>query len=216
MKWSEQAWLFAKPVYDKILELPFIIELTRGTLAREKFIFYIRQDTLYLGEYGKVLTGIAYRLEDPGHRKAFVKFAGDSISVEQALHASFIHTQLGEKINASPSCLLYTSYLHKQLANAPVEVVLAAVLPCFRIYKEVGDHILKHQTKGNNPYQSWIDTYGGEEFERSVTMAITVCDEIASQHTDARQQEMMEAYLVCSRFEWMFWESAYRQEEWLI
>jgi len=111
---------------------------------------------------------------------------------------------------------LYTSYLHKQLANAPVEVVLAAVLPCFRIYKEVGDHILKHQTKGNNPYQSWIDTYGGEEFERSVTMAITVCDEIASQHTDARQQEMMEAYLVCSRLEWMFWESAYRQEEWLI
>ncbi len=216
MKWSEQAWLSAKPVYDKILELPFILELTRGTLPRDIFSFYIRQDAVYLGEYGKVLTGIASRMEEPKHRKAFIQFAGNTVSVEQVLHASFIRTQQGERIAASPSCLLYTSYLHKQLANAPVEVALAAVLPCFRIYKEVGDHILKHQTKGNNPYQSWIDTYGGEEFERSVTTAMTVCDEIASQCTNVRQQEMMEAYLVCSRFEWMFWESAYRQEEWLI
>ncbi len=42
MKWSEEAWVSAKPVYDKILELPFIKELINGKLTKERFIFYIR------------------------------------------------------------------------------------------------------------------------------------------------------------------------------
>lgn len=216
MKWSEQAWLSAKPIYDKILELPFILELMNGTLSEDKFIFYIRQDALYLAEYGKILTGIASRLNKPEHIEAFVGFAGESIRVENALHASFVHALKKEKNEPSPSCLLYTSYLHKQISNARVEVALAAVLPCFRIYKEVGDYILKNQTKEGNRYQSWIDTYGGEEFENSVSTAIAICDEIASKCTEEQQQAMTEAYITYSRFEWMFWESAYRLEAWKI
>ncbi|SHE43117.1 TenA family protein [Dysgonomonas macrotermitis] len=216
MKWSEKTWLAAKPVYDKILELPFIQELMNGTLANEKFIFYIRQDAVYLAEYGRVLTGIASRLASIKHISAFLNFASESIIVEQALHESFVHELSSDKTEATPSCLLYTSYLQKQLAGAPLEVALASVLPCFWIYKEVGDYILENQAKGNNPYQSWIDTYGGEGFSESVSLAISICDEVAEQCTGAQQQAMTEAYLMCSKFEWMFWESAYRQEEWKI
>ncbi len=216
MKWSEQTWLSAKPIYERILELPFIKELMNGTLSKDKFVFYIRQDAVYLSEYGKVLTGIASKLKDPKHISAFINFSGDTISVEQILHESFVHELEGVKTEASPGCLLYTSYLHKQLSNAPIEVALAAVLPCFWIYKEVGDYILANQIKGDNPYQSWIDTYGGEDFSRSVATAISICDEIASQCTEAQQQAMTNAYIMCSRFEWMFWDSAYKQEQWAV
>lgn len=123
---------------------------------------------------------------------------------------------IGLGTEASPSCLLYTSYLHKQLAHAPLEVALAAVLPCFWIYKKVGDYILENQIKGDNPYQSWIDTYGGDDFERSVSEAISICDEIAGQCTKAGQEAMTRAFVMCSKFEWMFWESAYREEQWKI
>lgn len=54
MKWSEQTWIKSLPVYHKILDLPFITELINGTLAKEKFLFYIQQDAIYLGEFGKV------------------------------------------------------------------------------------------------------------------------------------------------------------------
>lgn len=216
MKWSKQTWLSAKPIYDKILDLPFIKELMNGTLAKDKFIFYIRQDAVYLSEYGKVLTGIASKLSDAKHISAFTNFAADSISVEQALHASFIHELDGETTEASPSCLLYTSYLHKLLSNSPIEVALAAVLPCFWIYKEVGDYILENQTKGDNPYQNWIDTYGGDDFSKSVSLAISICDQVAEQCTDAQRDAMTNAFVMCAKFEWMFWESAYREEEWAI
>lgn len=148
MKWSEEAWGSAKPIYNKILELPFIKELINGKLTKEQFIFYIRQDALYLAEYGKILIGIASKLDNIDHATAFINFASDSINVENALHESFLHEMEDENGEASPTCLLYTSFLHKQLAHAPIEVALAAVLPCFWIYKKVGDYILKIKLKG--------------------------------------------------------------------
>ncbi|MDR0394313.1 MAG: thiaminase II, partial [Tannerella sp.] len=56
MKWSEKAWDSIEPIYRKTLELPFIQELITGTLDREKFVFYIQQDSIYLSDYGKALT----------------------------------------------------------------------------------------------------------------------------------------------------------------
>ncbi|PXV59373.1 thiaminase/transcriptional activator TenA [Dysgonomonas alginatilytica] len=217
MKWSEEAWKAIEPVYKKIQELPFIKELMNGTLDNKKFIFYIQQDAIYLADYGKVLTAIASKLSNPKHIEAFIHFAGESVAVEKILHESFVHElDKKEKIEASPSCLLYTSFLMKQLANAPVEVALAAVLPCFRIYKEVGDYILVNQTKGENPYQSWINTYGGDDFAESVKTAISICNEVADACTSAQRKAMTEAFVMCSKLEWMFWDSAYKQEQWEI
>ncbi len=217
MKWSDEVWKAIEPVYTKIKELPFIKELMDGTLDNKKFIFYIRQDALYLADYGKVLTAIASKLSKPDHIEAFIHFAGESVAVEKILHESFINELDKENnIEASPSCLLYTSFLMRLLTNAPVEVALAAVLPCFWIYKEVGDYILANQTKENNPYQSWIDTYGGEDFAESVEKAISICDEVAETCTDVQRKAMTEAFVMCSKMEWMFWDSAYKQEQWQI
>ena len=46
MKWSEQVWQLAGPIYRSILSHPFIIELANGTLARERFLFYLNQDAI--------------------------------------------------------------------------------------------------------------------------------------------------------------------------
>ena len=217
MKWSEKAWKAIEPIYEKTVTLPFIQELTNGTLDREKFIFYIQQDAMYLSDYGSVITGIASKLKDPAHTESFIRFAGDSIVVERALHESFIHgINEKDRLKPSPACLLYTSYLWRQLANAPIEVSVAAVLPCFWIYKAVGDYILANQTNEENPYQTWINTYGGDDFSRSVSRAIEICDELAESCTESRQKEMLEAFVVCSKMEYLFWDSAHNLEHWKI
>jgi thiaminase/transcriptional activator TenA len=200
MKWSEKAWKAIEPIYEKTVTLPFIQELTNGTLDREKFIFYIQQDAMYLSDYGSVITGIASKLKDPAHTESFIRFAGDSIVVERALHESFIHgINEKDRLKPSPACLLYTSYLWRQLANAPIEVSVAAVLPCFWIYKAVGDYILANQTNEENPYQTWINTYGGDDFSRSVSRAIEICDELVDPSlkiTEADKISQTVAFLV--------------------
>lgn len=219
MNWSEKAWLTIQPIYNEIIRSPFIKELMAGTLPREKFIFYIRQDTLYLNEYRKVLTAIASKLDHPGHVEAFLHFAGGTMMVERELHRLFtgeLALNPGDENVSSPTCLLYTSYLLRQIGSATVEVMLGAVLPCFWIYKEVGDYILAHQTTENNPYQRWIDMYGGEEFEKSNATAISICDEVAERCTLEQQDAMTKAFVSCSKLEWMFWDSVYKQEQWSI
>jgi len=217
MKWSEQAWQAALPAYNKILELDFLRELMDGTLPQDKFRFYIQQDALYLNGFGKALAGIAAKLANPAHMGAFVAFAGDTMAVERDMHQTFFEV-LGklENLEPSPTCLLYTSYMLRQLSDASVEVAMASVLPCFWVYKEVGDYILANQTRGANQYQGWIDTYGGEEYGSAVKQAIAVCDELAAECTEKQRAEMTKSYVLCTKMEWMFWDSAYKLEQWPV
>ncbi len=215
MTWTEKAWQASESIYNKILELPFLHELMNGTLSEDKFFFYLNQDAMYLAEYGKILAGIASRLADGDQRAAFLGFSNDAIAVESALHAFYLKDAPKVKYKGpSPSCLLYTGFLSKQLLCYPIETALAAVLPCFWIYQKVGDYIIEHQTKGENRYQNWIDTYGGEEFAAAVNKALKICDAVAD--GSSLQDEMTEAFQYACKMEWMFWDSAYRMEEWSV
>lgn len=218
MKWSEQAWGSIEPIYQKILELPFNQELTAGTLDKERFKFYMAQDAYYLGEFGKALSTISSRLQDLNQVLAYSQFATGAIVVERALHESYFKTLgIPDEVKPSPTCLLYTNYLLSKSAFANVEVAAAAVLPCFWIYKEVGDHIYAQQSAvRDNPYKNWIDTYSGEEFAQSVMQAIQITNQLASEASDKLQEEMLEAFQMATRLEWMFWDSAYEKESWAI
>lgn len=214
-KWSEEAWNAASETYGKILSLPFITELTDGTLSRERFLQYIRQDSLYIAEYFRVLADIASRLERDDHAAAFIGFAADGVAVEKALHEVYIKGQKLSRTEMSPACTLYTSWLKAQ-AYAPVEVQAAAILPCFWVYKEVGETIYRRQTGDANPYKAWIDCYGDPAFETSNNLAISICDDLAAATTPEIREQMTLAFAEATRMEWMFWHSAYDLEQWPV
>jgi thiaminase (transcriptional activator TenA) len=217
MKFSERAWERITPLYEKILAMPFNQELMKGTLEKEKFKFYMAQDAFYLGEFGKTLSTLSGRLDDLNHVLAFSEFAGGAIVVERALHESYFKEfGIPDKVNPSPTCLLYTNYILNQAAYSNVEVGVAGVLPCFWIYKQVGDYIYtRHETAGH-PYQRWIETYAGEEFAQSVKLAIEITDALAEKASPEAQEKMLEAFEMASKLEWMFWDSAYRMEKWEV
>lgn len=210
--WSQTAWQTALPVYNAILDLPFLKELASGSLPRDKFEFYIGQDSLYLNDYTRVLSHIASRLDKTELTERFLRFALDGIAVERALHASFISSAPKEK---SPTCLFYTSLL-KSTAMEDVAVESAAVLPCFWIYREVGKEIIKRARMEGNPYANWISTYSDETFDKSTDDAIAICDMLASESSQKTRNRMTEIFLNASRLELRFWDSAYHLEKWEI
>lgn len=214
-KWSQEAWDAALPTYNRILELPFIKELADGTLPRDKFLFYIRQDSLYIAEYFRVLANIASRLDRNDHAAAFIAFAADGVAVEKALHEVYMQGESLDDIRMSTACNLYTSWL-KSHAFAPVEVAAAAILPCFWVYKEVGETIYRSQSGDGNPYKAWIDCYGDPAFEASNNLAISICDDLAGNATPAVRRAMTEAFCEAANMEWLFWDSAYKLNLWSV
>jgi thiaminase/transcriptional activator TenA len=215
MKWSTNTWEQIQPIYQKIIEMPFIQELMDGTLPLEKFQFYIAQDAHYLEHFGRSLALIAARIPEVKDTLAFIRFAEGAIVVENALHESYFKDfNLADKGVMQPSCHHYAHFLKSTAITENVAVAVAAVLPCFWIYQEVGAYIYQRQRASANPYQKWIDTYAGEEFGQLVQQAITICDAIAASCTESQQLSMTTAFITSSHLEFHFWDSAYHFRKW--
>ncbi|WP_318309243.1 thiaminase II [Flagellimonas crocea] len=215
MKWTERTWKKIDENYRAILDMSFVQELAKGTLPRAKFQFYMAQDSLYLEHFGRALALIAAKSHQVGHSLAYIRFAEGAIVVENALHESYFEDfGITDKGAIQPACHHYTHFLKSTAALEPVEVAMAATLPCFWIYKKVGDHIYNGEHGDNNPYQRWIDTYGGDEFAESVQRAKDICDHAAEHTTPEMRERMTEAFIQASQLEYHFWEAAYDTRTW--
>lgn len=215
MTWSTKTWQHALPVYNSIISMPYIHELMHGTLSIEKFKFYIAQDSAYLEQFGRALANIGARAHDTEDALDFIRFAEGAIVVENALHQSyFTEYNINEDIKMEPACHHYVHYIKSTAALAQIEVAMAAVLPCFLIYKKVGDYIYQNQHAVNNRYQKWIDTYAGEDFGLLVDRAIRICDRVAESCTQNQQAAMTQAFVIASKLEYYFWDGAYILRSW--
>lgn len=119
----------------------------------------------------------------------------------------------------SPACLRYISYLTAVAATEPYAVAAAAVLPCFWIYADVGHRLAASAREvlsadPSHPYAQWVTTYDAEEFHAAVATARELVDAAAEAATDAQREAMAEAFVIASRYEHMFWDTALNKQEW--
>lgn len=213
MKWSECAWKEAEHIYRSILELPFVRELSDGTLSKDRFLFYIRQDALYIENYSRLLSHIASRLPNQEQMQDFLKFASDGVMVEKLLHESYLAGASAD-VAPTPTTLLYISYEASKVLD-PVEIETAAILPCFWVYRKVGEEIMKRSSP-DNPYSHWIGTYADKSFAEATARVIEICDELAENASPEIRKKMTATFVMSTRMEWMFWDSAYNFEKWKI
>ena len=220
MAFTDDLWAAAEPVLRAIDAHPFVRELAAGGLSRERFQGYMVQDAIYLRGFGRALAFGALKAPDAEQILHFSKAAETAIVVERALHAGFLQ-QFGvdaleaEQAEASPTC---AAYVHSLLAAAAVGSfgdLAASVLPCFWIYRDVGARMGAVPVPGN-PYQAWIDTYVDPEFEAAVLRMRAVVDAEADGAGAAQRESMRSAFLRSCRYEWMFWDAAWRMERWPV
>jgi len=214
--WYKKTRIKTENIFQAITAHNFVKELMGATLSKDTFGFYVNQDSLYLSEYKKALVTVGTKCHRPEDTQFFYESATGIIEVEDALHKLFLE-ETYKSNEPSPTCELYNSYLARIVYNESVEIAAAAVLPCFTIYKEVGDYILKNQqNRATNPYQSWIDTYASDEFAQAVAQAISIVDTYALSASAENLAKMEKVFTKTSKLEWMFWDSAYKEEKWKI
>ena len=217
---TNELWCSITSVYNEILTHPFLRGLTEGTLTEERFRFYILQDAFYLREYARALSLTGVRSPDESALVMFNEHSAGAITVERSLHEGFLK-DLGvtqdeaDQTVASPTTLAYTSYLLKTAALGDYPEVLGAVLPCYWIYWEVGKALLERGSP-NPMYQKWIDTYGGEEFGALVEAVLDLTDRVCEDLTSSQKARVRDAFVITSRYEWMFWNAAWTLEGWPV
>ena len=215
---SREAWARNAAAYETIRTMPFNAELAAGTLPQESFRHYIVQDAHYLIGFGRALSLAAAKAPDPDGIVQFSRAAQEAIVVERALHGGFFRDYaIGPETFAAtaltPACHHYISYLLATAYAEPFEVVCAALLPCFWIYRAVGDDIFS-RARPDNPYRAWIDTYAGADFAEAVAGMIAATDRAAQAASPGTRARMHESFTQATRLEWLFWDSAYRHAAW--
>jgi thiaminase (transcriptional activator TenA) len=218
MSFSAELWQSILPIYAAILEHPFVRGLTDGSLPRETFRFYAVQDALYLRDFARALSIAAARSPQDDWIIMFNEHAAGALKVERALHESFFAEWdlTPEAVAATPMAptnQAYTSYLLATAYSAPFHEAVAALLPCYWIYWEVGK-ALERAGSPDPLYARWIATYASAEFGAVVQAVLAAVDMLAPERQPAEREAMRRHAVATSRYEWMFWDMGHRCEAW--
>jgi thiaminase/transcriptional activator TenA len=218
--WTESLWSDIEPTYTAILEHPFLQGLTAATLPPDRFAYYVAQDAHYLRDYARALAVVAAKAPDHTTAGMFARHAAGAVDVELALHATLL-PQLGldpaelDQVPVSPTTLSYTSYLLATVYGGSFAEGVAAVLPCYWIYARVGAALLE-QGSPDARYQRWIDTYAGADFEATVAEVLALAEKIGPDLNPVEDSRARKHFAVTARYEWMFWDAAWRAEQWPV
>lgn len=220
-KFSAQLRHRSERIWRAIEAHAFLRELHAGTLPMNRFTYFILQDYVYLLDFAQVLCQGGAKSPDLETLELFCRHALGAVEVERSFHASFGKT-LGltrkqlDAVPKGPITQAYIGHLQSVARSGTLAELVAAVLPCYWIYGEVGRRLYKNRPRKPKIYRQWIETYAAEEFWRPVREQIQLMDKLGAAASPKEKQSMFAHFMLSSRYEFMFWEQAYRLESWPV
>lgn len=180
---SEQIWLEQRDSVARLLEHPFVTELGNGSLDKAAFRRYVLQDSLYLCAYKKALEHLADRAPDTAAKRVLrlhVLAGVESERESRLLFASALGLSHSDISGASPceAVAAYADFLSVTSVVQPFGVGLAAMLPCYRSYRDIARR-LSLSTCPDPLYLRWIGLYVGPEYEKAVSEICGLLDRAA-------------------------------------
>lgn len=211
---AAQWWRSIAGIRAAIDELPFIRALADGTLERGPFLSYLAQDALYLREYARVLAEAA-RLAPTSDEQAFwADSAHGSIVGELELHASWLTPMQGVSAatfatEPQPATTAYLDHLRSVAFGGDYAEIVAAVLPCFWIYTDLGRRLHagefgQEARDPQHPFASWLATYADPAFEEATERAIAYAADAATRADAGTRARMHRVFEVSSAHELAF------------
>lgn len=218
-RFSDRLHDLAAPVWRAQHEHPFVRGIGDGSLEPAKFAFWICQDYLFLIEYCRLFGLAAARAPDLQTLTRFADLLQATARTEMDLHRAYAR-DLGiseaelEREAMAPTTRAYTDFLVRTAATGDFGELAAALLPCMWGYAEVGQRLKRAGLPKAAGYARWIEMYADPAFGALAEWCRTLVDELAEASSPAQQRRMEIAFLTSSRYEYLFWEMAWKGEAW--
>jgi len=195
---------FGDEVWEKVADLraacddlPFVRALADGTLPLAAFEEYVHQDAIYLGTYSRVLARASQLAQDSRAQAFFARGASSCLDVERRLHEDRLaRAERAWDGGASRVTTAYVDHLAAVGAHGSYAEVVAAVLPCYWLYADIGARLLARAGDlAQHPYADWVATYGDPGFVAMSDVARELADRAAADAGDAVRARMVDAFV---------------------
>jgi thiaminase/transcriptional activator TenA len=208
----------AAPIWEEQHDHPFVRGIGDGTLEPGKFRHYVRQDYVFLIDYGRLLALASARAPRLELQQRFAELARSTLVDEMALHRSYaaewgIAREELEAEPASSATRAYADFLLRTAALGDFAELVSALLPCLWGYSEIGRRLADGGRPGNELYARWIETYADPAFARLAGWCREICDEVAADSGLTGRARMEAAFVESSRHELAFWQACWEHRD---
>jgi thiaminase/transcriptional activator TenA len=204
---SDSLWRRNRGLAEAALAHVFVQGIASGELAQAKFAYYVGQDAVFLDTFCRAY---ALALAKSPDREGLIAFREllDAAADELRLHQGYA-ARWGVDLDqaAGPATSAYTDFLLAVAALEPVGHIAAAMAPCMRLYDYLG-HQLAGDTKPENPYREWVETYSSAEFETLARRLEGLLDRYGGDH-----DRLAVLYRQAMELELRFFDAAGRWEK---
>jgi len=206
----------ANAIWEAQHDHPFVRGIGDGSLDANRFGFWLRQDYLFLIDYGRLFAAAVLRAPDLDAMARFAALLHETLTREMNLHrtqvAGFGITAADlERETKAPTTQGYTDFLLRTATIGDYAELLGALLPCMWGYSEIGIRLAECGLPNDERYRAWIDVYADPEFAELAHWCRELTDEACAGLPERSLARAEAAFLTSSRYELAFWEMAWEQ-----
>lgn len=219
MSFARSLKVKVKDIWEGCYRHPFLQELGKGTLDKEKFKFYLLQDYLYLLQYSKVFAAGAIKSDEEEYMTKFSEIQYNILYNEMNIHRDYMKSYgITEKeVREVKQSLFNKAYTSNMLATAYTEdsaELISTVFPCVWTYHDYGKRLKEEYSKEleNNFYKNWIEGYASKEFGDSFEWFYDYLDKLCENKSDIELKKIEEIFRTSIEFEYLFWDMSYKMK----
>lgn len=193
----------------------FVQQLAKGTLDQHSFLHYLKQDFLFLKQYARAYALAIYKARTLEDMRRALPSLHALLDSEIGHHVTYCG-QWGltesdlENEHEDFGTVAYTRYVLDAGMTGDLVDLYAALAPCSIGYAVIGKALIESNdtVREGNPYASWIELYGGEEFQSGVAQGAEHFNQLLEEidlHSQ-RGQNLIEVFRTATRMEVAFWQ----------
>lgn len=201
--------------WRRFAQNPFVAGIADGSLARDRFQFYLIQDDHFLVSYGKVMALAVAKSPDIATMARLSSMLSAIFNEEMSLHHEFLasYDVTPATVAATPmgqTTRAYADHLLRVAWSGSLAEIVAAMLPCHYGYLELARGMLNTVgARPEAPYSRWIHSYASEGYADGATWALALGNRLAASASDAERLALNEAYARSLDHEVRFWDAAW-------
>ncbi|KAB7705540.1 thiaminase II [Bacillus aerolatus] len=221
MSFSQQLRQEADHIFEACYNHPFVQGIAKGHLAKEQLIHYVKQDFEYLNAMIQARALGMAKCTAREDMELFNTSIGYILNSEIHPHNNFcqvagVNYEDLQGYQLAPTAQHYTRHMLSASQAGTLGEIIAVTLPCPWVYLYIGEKIMKeYQPDNTHPFYEWIAFYGAQE-EPRMNAYLHRLDELAERAPKEEKARMKEHFMLSSQLEYMFFDMAYKLEDWPV